>query len=207
MKGNTRKKNLVRYRPLKRGRKWVTKVTANLGGLHKQEEFKKGVEMLEYCAHEFRNPRLFHICFTGANVPTYQLVMFRFRRTLQAEGVRYRYKAAVEQDRQKGLHCHAMIVLEGEVQTKRFITAENESGKLEGESALRKAVRHTWSDCSTLDYHVCKPRSRLGLPFIQMNQTNQEFLDEAVEWLSYIYKAETKPQSGTIYFSDRQRNS
>lgn len=206
MKETTRKKPLVRYIPTTRRRKWITKVTEPHGGLHKQEEFKKGVEMLEYCAHNFRNPRLFHICFIGADVPTYQLVMFRFRRTLTAEGVRFRFKAAVEHDSEKGLHYHVMIVLEAEVQTHRFIRASDESGELENESVLRKAVRHTWNECSLLDYHVSKPRSRHGLPFIQMNQTNQEFFDEAAEWLSYIYKADTKLASGTVYFSDRQEN-
>ena len=75
---------------------------------------------------------------------------------------------------------------------------------MENESALRKAVRHTWSECSLLEYSVNRPRSQGGLPFIQFNQTNEERFNEAVEWMSYIYKARSKPTSGTIYFSDRQ---
>lgn len=31
-----------------------------------------------------------------------------------------------------------------------------------------------------------------------------EFFNEAVEWMSYTYKARSKPESGTVYFSDRQ---
>jgi hypothetical protein len=179
--------------------------TAMADGLHDQEEFKKGVEMLEWCAHKFRNPRLFHICFTGADVPTYQLVMERFRKALKAEGVRYKYKAAVENDSDKGLHCHVMMVLEAKCQTARFITSRNESGKLEGESALRKAWRHTLAECSLLDYRVNAPQSRKGMTaFLQFNQSNQQFFDEAVEWASYIYKARSKPEAGTVYFSDRQ---
>jgi hypothetical protein len=203
-------KQLVKYVPRKHGRKWITRTTqgGGNGGLHKQEEFRKGVEMLEHCAHRFRNPRLFHVCFTGATVAVYRLAMRRFCRVLKAEKVKYRWKAAVEHDAQKGLHMHVMIVLgAGNQQTHRFITSSDESGKIENESALRKAVRHTWSECSLLDYRVNPPQSQRGVrrvAFIQFNQKNMEFFDEAAEWLSYIYKARSKPESGTVYFSDRQ---
>jgi hypothetical protein len=90
-------------------------------------------------------------------------------------------------------------------QTPRFITSANETGRIENESILRKAVRQTWNECCTLAYKVCPPRSRSGkVAFIQFNQSNMEFLNEAVEWMSYIYKARSKPESGTVYFSDRQ---
>jgi hypothetical protein len=197
-------RQLVTYVPKKQGRKWITDVTRPHGGLHKQEEFKKGVEMLEHCARNFRNPRLFHICFTGAYLYIYQLAMQRFCKVLKLEGIDYRYKAALEHDAAKGLHYHVMIVVGTNQQTRRFITADDETGKMECESALRKAVRHTWRECSHLDYSVNRPKSQGGLPFIQFNQSNQGFFDEAVEWMSYIYKARSKPDSGTVYFSDRQ---
>jgi hypothetical protein len=200
-------KRLVRYSPKKHGRRWVTRTTAGRnGGLHRQEEFRKGVRMLEHCARHFRNPRLFHICFTGAGVPVYQSVMQRFCRVLKAEGVAYKWKGAVEEDAEKGLHCHVMIVLGCEYQTHRFITSVDEAEKIEGESALRKAWRHTLADCSLLKYRVNPPQCRKGqkVAFIQFNQSNQEFFDEAVEWMSYAYKARSKPEAGTVYFSDKQ---
>ncbi|RWA54701.1 hypothetical protein AU476_09205 [Cupriavidus sp. UYMSc13B] len=197
-------KQYVKYVPKKQGRKWITDVTRPHGGLHKQEEFKKGVEMLEQCARNFRNPRLFHICFTAASVYIYLLAMTRLCRVLKAEGIDYRYKAALEYDDSKGEHFHVMIVLGANQQTGRFITADDETGKIECESALRKAVRHTWSECANLDYSVIRPKSQGGLPYIQFNQSNQEKFDNAVEWMSYIYKARSKLASGTVYFSDRQ---
>jgi hypothetical protein len=203
-KGAIPTKQLVKYIPTLRKRRWITLNTIKHGGLHKQEEFRKGVEMLEYCAHNFRNPRLFHICFTGADLDIYQLVMVRFCRALSTQEVDYRYKAALEQDSEKGLHFHVMIVLGTEQQTHRFITSSDETGKIENESALRKAVRHTWDDCCTLEYRVNPPLSRKPLAFIQFNQTNMEFFNETVEWMSYIYKSRSKPENGMVYFSDRQ---
>jgi hypothetical protein len=202
-----RTRELVKYQPKLDGKKWITRTTqgGGNGGLHNQEEFRKGVEMLEWCAHSFRNPRLFHVCFTGAPVAVYRLVIRRFCRGLKMQGIRYRWKAAIEHDSAKGLHMHLMIVLEGgSHQTHRFITSSDEYGKLENVSLLRKAVQHTFSDCSHLRYRVNPPQSRRPLAFIQFNQTNAEFFEDAAEWLSYIYKARSKPETGTVYFADRQ---
>lgn len=201
---NVKARQLVKYVPKIRERKWYTEVTDRHGGLHKQEEFRKGVEMLEYAAHNFRNPRLFHICLTGADLAIYQLTMIRFCRALAGAGVKYCYKAGLEYDSEKGLHFHVMIVLGTEKQTHRYITSSEETGKIENESALRKAIRHTWNECCDLRYRVNSPQSRRPLAFIQFNQTNMDFFNEAVEWMSYIYKARSKPERGMVYFSDRQ---
>jgi len=198
-------KQLVHYIPTIQENRWVTKNTKNHGGLHQQEAFRKGIEMLEYCAHHFRNPRLFHLCFTGADLAIYKLVMKRFCRILTMEEIDYRYKAAVEEDSEKGLHFHVMIVLGArDRQTHPFITSINEDGKVENVSALRKAIIHTWSDCQTLKCRVNPPRSMSGrTAFLQFNQSNMEMFHEAAEWMSYIYKSRSKPESGTVYFSDR----
>ncbi|KAI3593898.1 hypothetical protein D9X30_1073 [Cupriavidus sp. U2] len=202
-------KQLVHYIPTIEGKKWVTRNTRNHGGIHRQEEFKKGIEMLEYCAHHWRNPRLFHLCFTGADLAIYQLAMTRFCRVLTAEGIDYRYKAAVEKDSQKGEHFHVMIVLgAGDRQTHRFITSVNEEGRHENVSALRKAIMHTWNECQTLKCRVNPPRSSSGrTAFLQFNQSNMDKFHEAAEWMSYIYKSRSKPASGTVYFSGRPARS
>ena len=205
--GEVERRMPVRYVPKLEGRKWVTKTTqgGDNGGLHKQEEFAKGVEMLKECARSFRNPRLFHVCFTAATVAVYQSVMRRFCRAVRAEGVDCKWKAATELDADKGLHWHVMLVLGCDYfDTDRFITANDESGEVENESTLRKAVRDGWRECSHLDYRVNRPRSQKGVPYIQFNQSNQDKFDEAVEWMSYAYKARSKPESGPVYFSDRQ---
>lgn len=100
-----------------------------------------------------------------------------------------------------------MIVLGSDLQTHRFITSADETGKIEWESALRKAWRQTLAECSLLDYRVNPSQSRGGLAFIQFSQKNKEHFDEAVEWMSYIYKRRSKPSSGTVYFSDRQADA
>jgi len=200
-------RTLVSYTPTKLGKKWITETTQPHGGLHNQEEFKKGVAMLTHCAHHFRNPRLFHVCFTGASIEIYLKVITRLCRGLAAAGVDYRYKGCLENDKEKGEHVHLMIVLGTEDQTHSFIN-HYESGEIEGESMLRKAVRHTWAECSTLDYQVNPPRRKEGkarVSFLQFSQSNADKFHDACDWLSYIYKARSKPARGQVYFSDRDR--
>lgn len=210
---------LVSYTPKKKGRRWITSVTSteNNGGLHNVAEFKKAVAMLTYCAHNLPNPRLHHVCFTGGNRAIYQLVIKRLCRVLRLEGVATRYSAALEEDKVKDVHCHLFIVLSSaEQQTTRFITAADESQKkVLGDSSLRKVVHHTLTECPTLKYRVMVPENpnvnesddgskpkKVG--FLQFNKTNRAFFDNAVEWLSYAYKARSKPASGGVYLSDRQ---
>lgn len=202
-------KELVRYIPILKGRKWITRTTdtPRNGGLYSQEKFKKATKMMEVAAHTFRNPRLHHICFTGAAVlEHYQLVVKRFCRALEAEGVQHCYKAALEHDSKKGLHFHLMIVLGTGEDTNRFITGKNEAGKIENESLLRKAVRHTWDECATLQYRVCSPHSQ-KVPYIQFSQSNQAKFTNAVEWLSYIYKKNTKPVGRRVIFSSQREEN
>lgn len=196
----------MRYIPILKGRKWITRTTdtPRNGGLYSQEKFKKATKMMEVAAHTFRNPRLHHICFTGAAVlEHYQLVVKRFCRALEAEGIQHCYKGALEESTDKGLHFHLMIVLGTGDETDRFITGKNEAGKIENESLLRKAVRHTWNECATLQYQVCWPHSRT-VPYIQFNQSNKAFFENAVEWMSYIFKKNTKPAGRRVIFSSKK---
>lgn len=210
---------LVTYKPKKKRGKWITDVTSGRdnGGIHKQGEFKKAVEMLTYCAHRLPNPRLFHVCLTGGSVSVYQLVVKRLCRALKSQDVATRYKAGIEHDQTKGEHCHLFIVLSSaDQQTARFITAMDESKKrMVNDSTLLKVIQHTLTECPTLRYRVVAPQhpncnpSADGSPpkpvaFLQFNQTNQAFFDNAVEWLSYAYKARSKEGIAACYLSDKQ---
>lgn len=210
---------LVTYTPKKKRGKWITDVTSGRdnGGIHRQEEFKKAVQMLTTCAHTLPNARLFHVCLTGGNTPVYQLIIKRLCRALKSQDVVTKYKACIEHDQTKGEHCHLFIVLSSvDQQTARFITATDESKKrMVNDSTLLKVIHHTLTECPTLRYRVMAPQhpncnpSADGSPpkrvaFLQFNQTNQAFFDNAVEWLSYAYKVRSKAGIAACYLSDKQ---
>ena len=212
-------KPLVTYTPKKRGGRWITDVTSGNGngGIHRQEEFKKAVEMLTHCAHNLPNARLFHVCLTGGDVVAYQLVIKRLCRALKGQDVTTRYRAGIENDQTKALHCHLFIVLSStDKQTARFITASDESQKkMANDSTLLKVIKHTLTECPTLRHSVMTPKhpnrntSPDGAPpkrvaFLQFNQTNQAFFDNVVEWVSYAYKVRSKEGIAACYLSDKK---
>lgn len=157
--------------------------------------------MLEHAAHNWRKPRLYHLVLTGATEPTYTQLLLRLCRKVRSAGAEYNYKACLETDTTKGLHCHVMLVLSTTSKPERFITKADESGKTERVSLLRQVVREVQTDCPDLKVRVQPPASQ-PVPYIEFNQTNNELLNEAVEWCSYIFKARSKPQ-GRCYLSSR----
>ncbi|WP_349279701.1 hypothetical protein [Polaromonas hydrogenivorans] len=195
----------ARYTPRIKNKKWSTIVCDgnNNQGIHDLRQFKKLIAMLERAAHEWRNARLFHIILTGATRDIYQQVLTKFCRQLRAAGAQCDFKAAIEHDSKKGLHQHVMFVLSTDKRPSRYITAADETGVVEA-SLLRQVVREVQAECNTLACRVQPPTSRT-VAYIELNQTNNEFLNEAVEWASYILKARSKlPASeGRCYTSSR----
>lgn len=195
---------LVSYTPTKLNQRWTTRVCSGNGnlGIHHQERFKEAVNMLLMAAHNWRNPRLYHIVLTHSTLPTYQKVLNSITDKLRGAEVLVEYKASLEtQNDSKGTHMHVMMVVStGDKRPSRYITACNEVGK-EDPSLLRQAVRKAQADNPDLRVRVQSPASSTQC-FLQLNQTNQDMFNEAVEWCSYIYKARSKP-AGACYYSSR----
>jgi hypothetical protein len=196
---------LARYTPRIKNKKWSTVVCDgnNNKGIHDLRQFKKLIAMLERAAHEWRNARLYHLVLTGATRSIYQQVLTKFCRRLRATGALCDFQAAIEQDSDKGLHMHCMLVMSTTSRPAQYITAADETGVVEA-SMLRQVVREVQAECNTLACRVQPPASRT-VAYIELNKTNNEFLNEAVEWASYILKARSKlPASeGRCYTSSR----
>lgn len=179
--------------------KWFTELTVKHGGIHNQKKFKEAVTMIEYASEHFRRPNLCHICFTNAGLKTYLAVVKRICRSLSNFGIRYRYKAAVENDSVKGEHFHLMLVVEHK--NKRLHGLINNQPT----SMLGCAVGF-FQDSSPVRYRVCQSRYS-GDTFLHITKTMYEPFNEAIEWLSYIYKVRSKQNSGVTYFSSRTKQS
>lgn len=195
---------LVQYKPTVHNMKWVTAVCSgnNNKGIDDQERFKKAVAMLEHAAHNWRNPRLFHLVMTGADRSAYQQLLTRLCRKVRSTGAQCDYKYAIELDNDKGLHCHVMFVLSSPRRPQHFFTIADESGVTDA-SLLRRVVREVQADHPDLKASVQRPQSQpKPLYYIEFNQTNNELLNEACEWCSYIFKSRSKPK-GQCYGSSR----
>jgi hypothetical protein len=190
----------LKYKPMTSNKgKWLTVLTSKHGGLHNQKKFKEAVAMIEYASEHFRRPNLCHICFTHANHSTYQAVVKRFCRSLANLGIRYCYKAALENDNVKGEHLHLMLIVEHK--RKRLHGLINNQPS----SLLGSAVGF-FQDSSLIRYRVCQSRYS-GDTFLHITKTMYEPFNEAIEWLSYIYKVRSKQNGGMTYFSSRAKQS
>lgn len=200
---DTDNKALARYVPQLRGLKWWTRVTdGRNGGLDSQERFKQAVEMLEHAAHNWRNPRLYHLCLKGASPAHYSALLAEFCRMVRRDGGKVAYKASIEHDSLKQTHMHAFVVTDsGNRMPSRYITAKDEDGVAKP-SMLRRALRLAQVDSQALEVTVCPPATQFAV-FIQFNQTNNSLLDEACEWCSYAFKARSKVKGGTCYSGSR----
>jgi hypothetical protein len=196
---------LARYAPRIKNKKWSTVVCDgnNNRGIHDLRQFKKLIAMLERAAHEWRNARLYHLVLTGATRDIYAQVVNKLCRQLRSAGAQCDFKAAIEQDSKKGLHQHVMFVLSTDKRPSQYITAADETGVVEA-SLLRQIVREVQAECNTLACRVQPPASRT-VAYIELNKSNNEFLNEAVEWGSYILKARSKlpAAAGRCYTSSR----
>jgi hypothetical protein len=189
----------MRYKPMLSNKgKWLTSVTLKHGGIHNQKKFKEAVAMIEQACEQFRRPSLCHICFTHANLTTYQAAVKRFCRSLTSLGIRYCYKAAVESDKVKGEHLHLMLVLEHEKKRLHGLISNQAT------SLLGVAVGF-FQDASPIRYRVCQSRYANDT-FLHITKTLDEPFNEAIEWLSYIYKVRSKSGDGTTYFSSRVKD-
>lgn len=203
---------LAKYVPQLEARKWVTRVCSGgdgqfqpNGGLDNQERFKEFVAMLTRAAHHWRNPRVYHLCLTGGTVKQYSAVLTEFKRSAERKDVKVEYKTAIELDSSKQLHLHCFLVMStGDKRPSSYITASKEEGVIKP-SLLRQAVRLAQVDCPSLALWVCRPQSKSKVTaYIQLNQTNNEYLNEACTWGSYLYKKRSKGTSGPRYGSSRR---
>jgi hypothetical protein len=180
--------------------KWSTVLADKHGGIHNQRRFKAGVAMLEFASQSFRRPQLCHIVFTGTDRKTYQLAIKRLIRALDAKGIRNRHKAAYESDELKGDHLHLMLVLEHLDDGPNLFNVIDIGSK----SLLSQAI-DPLKDISAIKFYICTARSTKSR-FLAITKTKYDNLNDAVEWLSYIYKVRSKEGVGpTVYMSSREK--
>lgn len=190
----------MRYKPSYTSKgKIFTELTNNHGGIHDPRQFKQAIKMIETALAEWDRPRLSHICLTGADVKTYIAALNRFKRKLTSAGVTYAYKAALEEDSQKGLHLHIMLLIDH----KRAGKHTNPYGLISDnvKSPLCSSMDRFHEE--GLEFNICTSRYSKDR-FLPILKKDYESLNQAVEWCSYIYKQRSKEGlQGRIYYSSR----
>ncbi|QJE03740.1 hypothetical protein HH212_26970 (plasmid) [Massilia forsythiae] len=160
--------------------------------------------------HGFARPRLYHLVLLddAAESPTsvrrFQGVIKELCRKLRGEGIPVRWRAAIERDDEKGLHCHVFFLLDdvGMINPCQILNA-----KRYGLQALLGAMLAK----RAMNFHLAQPKAdihRIGgtRKGDRMNYATLAGakLDDCKEWISYLVKKRSKPSDlPTIYLSSR----
>lgn len=179
-------------------RKLKTKITEANEGMHDPVGYQKAKAMIEN--HEYIQARLYHLCFRGSTqVKPYQDAIKALAERLRDHDAPCQWKAALEEDNGEELHMHVFLLVEAN----RFIP-DHIINRKSGE----------WLDIMTLKkgitFMINPPRSSIHNPpdkstknFAKVPKTKKEVVADCVEWISYLYKARSKPDLRQIYFSSR----
>jgi len=166
------------YIPTVLSNKWITDNTRDYNqGIHDQKQFKSGVTMLEKAINECSHPKLIHLVLTHGDSESYGVLIKKIKRN--ANNL-YAYKACTEVDSYKGTHVHIMMVID----TPDPRTFLEVIGKYSDTTPVIK---------------ICEPQHHAPNAFIPLTLAT---LQDAADWLSYIFKTRSKP-SCHKYMSSR----
>lgn len=181
-------------------KKLTTKVTAGRnGGIHSARAFHSIASMLR--DHDFVSPRLYHLCLidvmeTSCHKRSLKMVK-RITRHIHAKKLRYRWRACRECDNEKGLHLHVFFFIEDGCLNPDAIFNSSKTGFL-----YKTCESHGFK------FSLNPPRgsihwSKNGKQKNYALTSTVEKLDDCINWLSYLAKSRSKPDSGQIYFSSK----
>jgi len=169
------------------------------GGLHSYKQYKLAIDMVDEIVTTYKSARLYHICFTGSDLPSYQCMLKDLMRRLDRKGIRADYQACYEICETKGAHYHVFLFCESSEVNPCSVLNCYPDGWL-----VMTAARYG------IEVELNKPRGAMHqtgirkLSYIALPKTKQEKIWDAKIWISYLYKNRTKPDSGSVYSSSRR---
>jgi hypothetical protein len=192
-------------------RRDTTEITDRHGGVHSQRALARARAMLT--GHGFTRPRLYHIVLLdqASESPTsarrFQGAIKALCRKLRQHGIPARWRACIERDDEKGLHCHVFILVDA--------TAANPCAIINTKRQGAQAWLHQMLAVRFMDFHLAQPKAdmhRVGGTFDGRRKNYATLaghkLDDCLVWVSYLAKQRSKPGDiRTIYFSSRDSKS
>jgi len=189
------------------------------GGMHRQKAYRRIKSMLD--DHGFTSPRLYHFVLMDnhtegePNAKRFLRGLKALCRELHDQGLRYRWRAALELDDEKGLHLHTFMLIENEKANPCSIITpiRNTTGKRPEykDGSVGKPWR-TIGDimaAQMLSFYIAKPRDKIhetaaGKRLNYATLGNPARKADCLVWMSYMAKARSKPDHiRGIYFSSR----
>lgn len=188
-------------------RRDATKITERNEGVHSQRALVRARSLL--VGHGFRRPRLYHLVLldhaaeSSTSTRRFQSAIKALCRKLRQKDILTRWRACVEREEDKGLHCHLFLLVSdiGKVNPCQIInTKRDEQGGL----CQMLASKFMY-------FHLARPKAdmhRVGGTIAGRRKNYATLagdkLEDCLEWVSYLVKQRSKPSDlRTIYLSSR----
>jgi hypothetical protein len=192
-------------------RRDTTEITERHGGVHSQRALRRARDLL--VGHGFARPRLYHIVLldhasesaTSAN--RFKGAIKALCRKLRQHGIPVRWRACIERDDEKGLHCHVFMLVDA--------TAANPCAIINTKRQGAQAWLHKMLAVRFMDFHLAQPKADMHRVGGTADGRRKNYatlagpkLDDCFVWISYLAKQRSKPSDiRTIYFSSRDSMS
>jgi hypothetical protein len=187
------------------GKRITNSILAKHGGLHSSRQYALGKKMLRDCARSFTSARLYHICIFGKSVRQIDLSWEATCKELLDRNIDYQWKGAIEfaeafdDSDHKGLHKHVFVVVDAHSAMPQMVFNQYSNGP------WRTTIQKEYG----VQFSIFAPNDPMhnGRDYMSLPQSKAEKIEDAVLWISYLYKKNTKPKSGTVYSSSKTSKS
>lgn len=171
----------------------------NNGGWHRQGKraYRNAVRKITDCLPLYREARLYHLCFEGKTHPEHMKMLHALRQMTVRAGMQCEWFAAREvADGTKADHLHVFMLIDahGNNVWKVFNQFDDgQVGQLCGDKGIKFAI------FSPKDFQGIHGRNNyMALPYQgpgnRETALGRKRLADALVWLTYLYKARSKPQ-------------
>lgn len=178
------------------------------GGWHKdgKRAYRKARKTLTQCLLTYERPRLYHLGFKGQSVKVYKDLLQALRQHLVSKGAPCEWWGAVEEDEASGKHMHVFLVVDAKkARTHKIFQVDEE--RFLGREAAKRGIRPYVNPPRNAMHNGCY---HIELPWQGSSRETSaeanERLEDALVWLTYLYKARSKPvnaEGGQIFPTSR----
>jgi hypothetical protein len=170
------------------------------GGWHPKgkRNYKKAVEKIMVCLRTYKKARLFHICFQGRTNDEHKALLKVLVERLERKGIQHEWFSARETGSLKGEHLHVFLLANADQKNPQSVLNTFEDQYLGGE-AIRRGIT-VWVNRPRNAIHINNKYAMLPWlgSSVETTELAMERLNDALLWLTYIYKARDKPESANL---------
>ena len=174
----------------------------NNGGWHRQGKraYRNAVRKIIDCLPFYREARLYHLCFEGKTHPEHMKMLHALRQMATRVGIQCEWFAAREvADDTKADHLHVFMLIDAHGNNVWQVFNQFDDGQV-GQLCNDKGIK--FAIFSPKDFQGIHGKNNyMALPYQgpgnRQTALGGKRLADALVWLSYAYKARSKPQDDT----------